>query len=655
MMRPLRPVLFFIAVYISSMGGAAFGLTPASPASVPIPGPLRSFLRMAGISQEAPLEQVLPLLARNAYLQGYQIGRPTEYLLLLQRYVQQAQELEILAGAKAVIHVTNCDDAGTLLHILGYRPLDGCSEKHVILSTADPERAFLTIDSGFPLTTLEADLQKGVPFDYPYPSTQAPILLRESDWTAFGVRKREAGGGLLDVLLRDPAVDRLYWAVSKMEANTVHSLLRAEGLQGLLNYGPLLDFYGSQLNTVDGRLIVPGGKEAEDAWENLVGISPEKPGDFIYALLSRDNGWLAAYFDALERVSQSQQAHLTEGPRLRNVYEAFHAPSPGTNAANGVFRRAPGLLVLLTRVEWEPNGDPHVPGDLAAWREILNEHRVMKDIHGAYRHARRIDHPDELLEAMAGLSRTEIDDGPLQSYLTLSAIDSGRPRERRLEPRTVRLLASNFSREGNWYLIFSEFPALSDDSITHFIAATNAISRISNQTLRGNAMGAFQAGVGLWQILARQGEIPASAIDASWQKLIEPFAKIGSATQLFDATRASLSGMLKYTSSGETPSQSGIIELLAGPAQTSDDGKSIHDELAARMRSVLDDQQLVSLDTLFALSDDLHAMAQGAHAAPDMLELASELREFEMPRPIFTSSERISWSPRVYTSHHAAL
>ena len=36
-----------------------------------IPGPLRSFERMAGISQQVTPDQVLPLLARNVYVQGY--------------------------------------------------------------------------------------------------------------------------------------------------------------------------------------------------------------------------------------------------------------------------------------------------------------------------------------------------------------------------------------------------------------------------------------------------------------------------------------------------------------------------------------------------------------------------------------------------------
>ena len=77
--------------------------------------------------------------------------------------------------------------------------------------------------------------------------------------------------------------------------------------------------------------------------------------------------------------------------------------------------------------------------------------------------------------------------------------------------------------------------------------------------------------------------------------------------------------------------------------------------MARRIRAVLEDQHLVSLDTLFTLSDGLNQMAQGKPAPEGMLTLAGELREFEMPRPIFTQSEKIDWAPRVYTTHHAEL
>jgi hypothetical protein len=628
---------------------------PPAPAveTVLIPGPLRSFMRMAAISQKVTPEDVLPLLARNVFMQGYQRGTPTEFLLLLDRYIQQARELQILAGNSNTLRVVNCDDAGTLVQILGYRLREGCGSKNFFLETANPERAFLTIDSGFPLTELEESLQKGVPFVYPYAPSQVPVLFRQADWITLSARQKKGYSNLVDLLVNDPAVARLYWGFTKIDAETRLALLRSPGLGRLLPYGATLDFYGSQISIRSGRVIVPGGAWTQISWRDLVGASPENPGEFVPRLLAKDNGWLAAYFDVLSRVSQSQREHLTESTRLKRFYEDLRGTDLEPAATRGVFRQAPDLLVLFTRVQWEPNGEPYVPGNLEIWKQILHQKTDSKTIRDWSKH-HPLDHPEQLLDAMVAFSRVVTDSGPLQIYLTMCELDSGRAPGKRLSPQTVGLLASKFSQFNNWYLVFSEFPDLSDDSATNFVTVADSIDRISNESLRGNTLGAFQANIGLWQILARQGEIPSAQLNTSWQKMIAPFVKISSSTQLFDSTRSALGELL--VAAGGTPNGSPgeIVDLLAGPHQDTPDGQRVHQELARRIRAVLEDQHLVSLDTLFALSDGLNQMSQGK-PADGMLPLASELREFEMPRPIFTQSEKIDWAPRVYTTHHAEL
>jgi len=123
----------------------------SSQANVIIPGPLRSFLRMAGISQKASTEEVMPLLARNVFLLGYEGPssrvRPTEFLILLSRYVQQARELSVMAGPEAVIRVSSCEQARPVLQVLGYRTRTDCGQPNSYLETADPQRAFITIES----------------------------------------------------------------------------------------------------------------------------------------------------------------------------------------------------------------------------------------------------------------------------------------------------------------------------------------------------------------------------------------------------------------------------------------------------------------------------------------------------------------------------
>jgi hypothetical protein len=610
-------------------------------------------MRMAAISQKVAPEDVLPLLARNVFMQGYQRGTPTEFLLLLDRYIQQARELQILAGTGNTIRVVNCDDAGTLVQILGYRLREGCGSKNFFLETANPERAFLTIDSGFPLTELEESLQKGVPFVYPYAPSRVPVLFKEADWTTLSTGQKKGYSNLVDMLVNDPAVARLYWGLTKNDAETRLALLHAPGLRRLLPYAATLDFYGSQISIRSGKVIVPGGAWTQISWRDLVGASPENPGEFVPRLLAKDNGWLAAYFDVLSRVSQSQREHLTEASRLKRFYEDLRGTDLEPAATRGVFRQAPDLLVLFTRVQWEPNGDPYVPGNLEIWKQILHQKTDSKTIRDWSKH-HPLDHPEQLLDAMVAFSRVVTDSGPLQIYLTMCELDSGRAPEKRLSPQTVSLLASKFSQFNNWYLVFSEFPDLSDESATNFVTVADSIDKISNESLRGNALGAFQANIGLWQILARQGEIPSAQLNASWQKMIAPFTKISSSTQLFDSTRTSLGELL--VAAGGTPNGSPgeIVDLLAGPHQDTPDGQRVHQELARRIRAVLEDQHLVSLDTLFALSDGLNQMSQGK-PADGMLPLAGELREFEMPRPIFTQSEKIDWAPRVYTTHHAEL
>src|SRR5438876_6704823 len=153
---------------------------PGSSFEVVIPGPLRSFLRMAGISQKVSSEEVLPLLARNVFAQGYQGwqggGGRTEFLVLLIRYVQQARELKALASSDGMFHVSNCEEAEPPLRFLGYSLRQDCGASGSFLVTADPERAFLTIDSGFPLPELEATLQGGKPFVYPFGASRVAAL-----------------------------------------------------------------------------------------------------------------------------------------------------------------------------------------------------------------------------------------------------------------------------------------------------------------------------------------------------------------------------------------------------------------------------------------------------------------------------------------------
>jgi hypothetical protein len=614
---------------------------------------------MAAISQKASNDEVLPLLARNVFIEGYEgyqsSRRPTEFLILLRRYVQQARELSSLTDRHGVLRVANCEQAKPVLKVLGYRIRPDCGKESTYLETSEPDRAFITTDSGFPLPELEQSLRGGKPFEYDYSGSPVPVLFTDREWVAAAVAHKRNDKDVIDVILTEPDVSRLYWALSRLDPETTAVLRRSVGIQKLAPVAAVLDFYGTQFRIESGHIVVPGGDEAEAAWKNLVGANASDPGEFVQRLLSKDRGWLAAYFDALSRLNGSEQKHFVEPQRMRRLYEAFRSPDPSSDAARAVFRPAPGLLLLMTRMQWNSDDQPYVPGDLAVWKEILRQPSDSKVVRDWGKRAHRWNNSEQLLEALFAMARIDSRDTPLETYLMLSEVDGGRPADRRLSPETVRLMARKITRYSDQYLVFCEFPELNDTSIVQFLNSAEALDRISDHVLRGNAMGIFEAEASLWQILARQGQISTAQLNTSWQRAIRPFASVGSPVQLYDVGQNALREILKSAGDKSNYSQYEIVDMLAGPRQSDAEAERIRQEVADRMRAVLDGQRLVSLDTVFGLGDGLRQLAQGNVSADSLLAAAGELREFEMPRPIFTPGERTEWSGATYNNNHTDI
>ncbi len=202
------------------LGTAPAAAGPA--ATVNLPGPLRSFARMAAIAPDTEPGGILPALARNVVTNGFQASHSndaleqTEYLKLVHRYLSQARELENLAGAGKVIKIANCDapNVAELIRILGFRMRGGCGSE-VVLETVNAARAFLSTDSGFPINELEQALRTNRPFTYDYHPTAVPVLFGSQYW--MGGTKDKEQADFLETFLSDPMTCRLYLGLSKLD------------------------------------------------------------------------------------------------------------------------------------------------------------------------------------------------------------------------------------------------------------------------------------------------------------------------------------------------------------------------------------------------------------------------------------------------------
>ena len=80
-----------------------------------------------------------------------------------------------------------------------------------------------------------------------------------------------------------------------------------------------------------------------------------------------------------------------------------------------------------------------------------------------------------------------------------------------------------------------------------------------------------------------------------------------------DNSRAALRQIVEVAAGRPNLAQDELVRLLAGPDVTEPEAQQVRAELANRIQAVLQNQRLVSLDTLFALSDGLRPLAQGAN------------------------------------------
>ena len=634
-----------LEIYRRAGGSDLAGWSDAAPAPrlpagyIEIPGPLLSFQRMAAIRPETAPEELLPTLARKLVTVGYKYSHqhlkivPTEYLRLLKGYLGQARELQTLAGSDGVLRVNTCEEAAPLLKVLGQRVRRaGCDAG---LEVDDQERAFLTSDSAFPLVQLEEAVQGKRPFEHSVRPIRVPVLLGPEEWV-------EPGTPWIDAFLEDRLLARLYLALSRLSTTTLEALRQDASMKQLKSLSAVLDYFGGMLRVENGRVVMPGGAATDKAWRRLVGARPDRPGPFLVKLLKKDNGWLAAYFDALFRTDPAVQKYLTDEKRLARFYRALRGKDPTPGPARPVLKDNGLLLLLVSRLRVQADGRPQLPGGVDAWDSIFRlrpSPRSLKKARGVKSVISQLRDPDHVVETLFGRVREVEENGPFNVFLTLNEID--RLRAKPLAPDTVLLLMAQYPRFSQHYTVFAEWPQLSDSTIERMLDVLESLTQIGNPMVRADGLGSLQAAVALWEILARQEEIPESQREPTLKRLIEPFADVDSAEQVLDAALQAVQTLLSFAPPAPGSLQEKMIGLLAAPPGLDGTAQRARDEVAERIRAALDAQRLVPLDTLFSLAEQLErAAATRTDPGPEFVRLASRLKELNLPNPFPTALER---------------
>lgn len=616
--------------------------------TVSIPGPLSSFARMAALSPDAAPEDLLPALARNVVTNGYEASgnealQQTEYLRLLVRYIGQARELQAMArNQKIVIPACDSEETGNLLKVLGYRMRGACGGD-MVLETVNATRAFLTADSGFPLTQLEQDLRANHRFELPYAPTQVPVLYSAKYWIE-AVNQNQAD--FLDAFLSDPSICRLYLGLSHLDRQTAAALREQASAAKLKIYAHVLDFFGSMFQIKDGVAVVPGSAKV---WGAMVGVPPSNPGAFFAKLLATDDGWMASYFDVLSRIEGPTAAYLTQPDRMKRFYDALRGKITSPGPARPVFRSSTELTLLATSLRIDPDGQPHIPGNLEVWRNLFIHHP-----HGKYdgkltRSAASWKNSDDVIEALFGLSRKSVENEPLKIFLALNDVDRGRAKP--MSPELASRLVAGYRTFGAQYALFADAPALSEGSIEQYLDLCRQSKDMRDTLLRADDIGTLQALAGLWRILVLQDSIPAARQDASFTKLLAPFTHVKQEGDVLDAGRSGIDTLL--AAAGKQPGsmrQEQIVELLVGKLRPANGNQPASP--AEVLLRVFDAQLLVPLDSIFTIADRAGKEPIDPKTVKSLDEQISRLQETQSLRSSISAEERNTFAVGYWSDRH---
>ena len=636
-------------------------LAPATPfviekdtKTISIPGPMRSFARMAALSPDLSPDDLLAALARNVVTNGYQAINSndaleqTEYLKLVFRYLAQARELEKLAGPDKLIKVEQCESSQTadLLKVLGYRMRGGCGAE-VVLETLNASKAFITIDSGFPIAALEQALRTNKPFVYDFKPSKLPVLYGPEYWLA---TTKEKPLDFIDTFLGDPSLCRFYLGMSKLDPPTALEMKKTIAANRLKAYSHVIDFFGGNFQIRNGKAVYPGSARSEKAWTEMAGASPEQGAAFFDKLISKDDGWLASYYDALVRISGPVRDYLTEPERMKRFYAAVRGKVTSPGPARPVFRANTDMMLLTTRLRVDSNGKLHVPGSLEIWKGLFANHPGGKYDPKLSKAAPGWKDADDVLEALFGLSRKSVENEALKIFMAMTDVDSRRPKF--LEAPTVDRLARTWRNLGAQFTLIAEANDASDATILQLIDTAESVSSIRDQMLRADAAGSLQALLGLWQIFHRQGAIDGKDSDKALSAVLTPFAKIRNAREVFEGARDGLRALVDLTPSDKKLSMHDrVMDLLAGAGVSGDE--NAHRTVLEDTIRVFESQRLISLATLFDLDDNISRVTKGEKLNAALVKkLASKIAEVQLPRLALSTVEKNSMAFGYYTDRH---
>jgi hypothetical protein len=209
------------------------------------------------------------------------------------------------------------------------------------------------------------------------PSTSTdtvPLPLPPSIWREVIFERDIPDGALIAAILESRETALLYYGLSALDDEALGWLATERStLKHLRSYPGAFAAFGRSLRIRDGLVAVPGGGAAAPLWQQVVGVSPSRPAQFIRALFATHAGRLAFLYDTIAHLDSARQ-RVALGPRIDALAGVFRTVAPEWDAEARPFARPqldPSLLLLGITVD----ADGRVAGPLSReiWERVFRE------------------------------------------------------------------------------------------------------------------------------------------------------------------------------------------------------------------------------------------------------------------------------------------
>ncbi len=351
------------------------------------------------------------------------------------------------------------------------------------------------------------------------PGETVPLPLDASIWRETLLQRQVPDNQIIGAILSDRNTALLYHGLAGLDDETLAWLgPERDTLRHLLRHAGAFAAFGPSVRVRAGRVVVPGGADAEPMWQAVVGADPARPSAFLRRLYGDEAGLLAWFYDAIAGLDAPRLRFATSAAlptparveRVRALLDVFEHVGNDWQPEKQPFSRRPfdpALTLALIRVN--ADGTPPGPIQRGLWE------RVFTDDAGG-----RLASPPR---------ETALDPAPFDAAWLLSRmhrvpVDLGRRRlETFLFAQRVFPASTADSLTVGTLRAYGTFPSLmltleragvtSAGTMSAMAARAQALNDIGDDQTRALALSAFQASLGILDRIIRSGSLSRADAD----------------------------------------------------------------------------------------------------------------------------------------------